>query len=202
MTLVGNNSHVRSALADPRLQRLLTICQQINAIRSKINVATKYIESAGTTGDTENVVLAREVLWRDLERDFAEARELMPVIDELVSRLEVQIRSLEERKRVHEGLAKIEDLSGAITGPLEEGVAAGKAQSKISELENLIAALDNLEKDMSLRKEVISCPRCASHEISYRITPSELGFSLYRCNRCGNAWRTMQFTMQVGLPAQ
>lgn len=193
---------IHSALADARLQRLLTISEEINALRSKISVATKYVGSEGLAGDAEDVVLAREALRRDLERDFDEARELMPIIDELASELEEQIRSLEDRKKVHEGLAKIEGLSGATAGRAELEAAANRDRGQISELESLVGALDDLEKDLSLRREVVSCPRCSSHEISYRITISEMGFSLYRCNRCRNTWRTMQFSMRIGSPAQ
>jgi len=203
LTLAGEeNALVHSALADARLQRLLTISEEINALRSKISVATKYIGSADVAGDSEDVGLAREVLRRDLERDFDEAKELIPVVDEFVSKFAEQISSLEDRKKVHEGLAKIEGLSGAIAGRAELEAAANKDRGQISELENLIGALDDLEKDLSLRREVVSCPRCSSHEISYRITTSEMGFSLYRCNRCRNTWRTRQFSMRIGSPAQ
>lgn len=200
------NAQVHSVLADARLQRLLTISEEINALRSKINIATKYIGSASTTGETEEVVLAREVLRRDLERDFHEARKLMPIVDELVSKSEEQIRSLEERKKVREGLAKIEGLSGATKrerAPRAElDAAASKDKGQISELESFIGALDNLEKDLSLTREVVTCPRCYSHEISYRIATSEMGFSLYRCNRCENTWQTRWFSMRIGSPAQ
>ena len=193
---------VPSVLADARLQRLLTIGQEINALRSKISVATKYIGGTSVTGGAEDVVLAREALRRDLERDVDEARELMPIVDELVSKFEEQIRSLEDMKKVHEGLAKIEGLTGATTGRNELEAATSKDRERISELENLVGALDDLGKDLSLRREVVSCPRCSSHEISYRITPSEMGFSLYRCNKCGNAWRTRHFSMRIGSPGQ
>jgi len=196
------NPHLSLALSDQRLQRLLTVCQQINSIRSKISVATKYIEAADKAADTEDVVLAREALLRDLERDFAEATELLPIVDELVARFDEEKRSIDARERVHEGLAKIEDLSGEGGSTREHWVEAGKDKARIAELEDLIAALENLEKDLYMRKGVIFCPRCTSHEISYRIVPTELGFSLYRCNKCGNAWRTRQFSMRVGLPAQ
>lgn len=203
MTLANEeNAPVHSVLADDRLQRLLTIGQEINALRSKISVATKYVRSAGATAGSEDVVLARETLRRDLERDVGEARELMPVVDELVSKFQEQIRSLEDMKKIHEGLAKIEALSGTTTEHGELEAAASKDRERISELENLVGTLDDLGKDLSLRREVVSCPRCSSHEISYRITPSEMGFSLYRCNKCGNAWRTRQFSMRIGSPAQ
>jgi len=196
------NAAIPSALADARLQRLLTIGQQINALRSKISLATKYIGTAGTAGDAEDVVLAREALRRDLERDFGEARELMPIVDKLVSKFEEQIKSLENTKKVHEGLAKIEELSGATGGRDELEAAASKDRARIYELENLISALDDLGRDITMKKEVVACPRCSSHRIAYRITPSEMGFSLYRCNICGNAWRTIQFSMQVGSPTR
>ena len=203
MTLTDEESaRVRSLLADARLQRLLTFGQEINALRSKISIATNYIRNAGATGDTEDVVLAREALRRDLERDFDEAKKLMPIVDGLVSKFEEQIRSIENRKKVHEGLAKIEGLSGATTGRGELEAASIKDREQIFELENLIGTLDDLEKDLSLRREVVLCPRCSSHEISYQIAPSEMGFSLYRCNKCGNAWRIRRFSMQIGSPAQ
>ena len=203
MTLADEESaRVRSLLADARLQRLLTFGQEINALRSKISIATNYIRNAGATGDAEDVVLAREALRRDLERDFDEAKELMPIVDELMSKFEEQVRSIEDRKKVHEGLAKIEGLSGATVGRGELEAAAIKDREQISELENLIGTLDDLGKDLSLRREVVLCPRCSSHEISYQITPSEMGFSLYRCNKCGNAWRIRRFSMRIGSPAQ
>ncbi len=196
------SARVRSLLADARLQRLLTFGQEINALRSKISVATSYIRSTGAAGNTEDVVLAREALRRELERDFNEAKELMPIVDELVSRFEEQMRSIEDRKKVHEGLAKIEGLSGATKGRGELEAAAIKDREQIFELENLIGTLDDLGKDLSLRREVVLCPRCSSHEISYQIAPSETGFSLYRCNKCGNAWRIRWFSMQISSPAQ
>ena len=203
LTLAGEeNASVHSVLDDVRLQRLLTIGQEINALRSRISVATRYIRSTGTTGDAEDVVLARETLRRDLERVLDEAKELMPVVGELVARFEEQIKSLEDMRKVHEGLAKIEGLAGATTRSGELEAAAGKYREQILEIENLVGALNDLGKDLSLRREVVSCPRCSSHEISYRISSSEMGFSLYRCNKCGNAWRTRQFSMRIGSPAQ
>jgi len=112
------------------------------------------------------------------------------------------MRSAEDRKRVHEGLAKIESLSGAKRGRSEPEAAAIKDREQISELENLISTLDDLEKDLSLRREVVLCLRCSSHEISYQIAPSETGFSLYKCKGCGNAWRIRRFSMRIGSPAQ
>ena len=203
MTLAHeDNDPVRSVMADSRLQRLLAFGKEINALRSKISIATQYIRSADTTGDAEDVVMAREALRRDLERDFDEAKELMSVVDELVSKFEAQIRSLEDRKRVHEGIAKIESLSGATTRHVELEAAASKDREQISQLKNLVGTLDDLGKDLSLRREVVLCPRCSSHEVSYQITPSETGFSLYRCNKCGNTWRIRQFSVRVGSPAQ
>jgi len=202
LTVDEANRHVHSTLDDADLQRLLTIGQEINTLRSKIGIATNYIGSPDARGDTEEVVLAREALRRDLERDINEARELMPVVDRLVLKFEEQIKSLQETKKVHEGLAKIERLSGvtARIGELEE--AAAKDRAQISELESLVAVLDDLGKDLSLRREVIKCPRCSSNEVSYRIAPSEVGFSLYRCNKCGNGWRTRKFSIRVGPPVQ
>ena len=194
------NGQVSEALGDVDLQRLLTIGQEINALRSRISVATKYIGTAGFTGDAEGVVLAREALRRDLERDIDEARDLMPVIERFVLKFEEQIRSLEDRKKVHEGLAKIESLSGMTTQAGELEVAAGNDRAQIAKLENLISVFDDLGKDLALRREVVACPRCSSHEISYRIASSEMGFSLYRCNKCGNAWRTRKFSIKVGYP--
>lgn len=126
----------------------------------------------------------------------------MPIVDELVSKFEEQIRLLEDRKKVHERLAKIDGLMGATTGRAELEAAASKDRRQISKLENLIGAFDDLEKDLSLRREVVSCPRCSSRETSYWITTSEMGFSLYQCNNCGNAWRIRQFSMRIGSPAQ
>lgn len=193
---------VRTALSDARLQRLLTIGQEINALRSRIGIATRYIGSLDSSDDAEAVDLAREALRRDLERDFDEVRELMPIVDELVLEFEEQIRSLEGRRKIHQGLAKIESLSRSTAGVGELEAEEGKYRAQISELEKLIAVFNDLERDLSLRREVITCPRCSSHEISYRIAPSEMGFSLYRCNKCGNAWRTVQFSMRIGPPAQ
>lgn len=167
-----------------------------------MSIATKYIESVGTTGDIEDILLAREALRRDLERCFDEARELMPIVDEMVIMFEEKLRSLDESKKVNEGLAKIAGMSGAAKGLGElENIVNGYRGQK-SEFEGMIEALDNLGKDLTMKREIVSCPRCTSHEVSYRIAASEMGYSLYRCTKCGHAWRTRRFSMLVGQPAR
>ena len=140
-----------SVLAEPRFERLLTIGQQINDLRSKIRLATEYIGKAEPKSDVEDVVLAREALRGDLERDFEEARDLMPIVDELVAKFDEQAKSIESRKKLHQGLAKIEGLAGRSPrlNELEGSVESDRAQ--IAELENLISALTELEKDLTGR---------------------------------------------------
>ena len=99
---------------------------------------------------------------------------------------------------LHQGLAKIETMGGSSLRSGDFDAAAAGDRMQIAELTNLISALDELERDITTRKEVVSCPRCSSHDVSYRISPSELGFTLYKCSGCTNAWRIQQFSMKIG----
>ena len=189
---------VTSFLTDPRLDRLFGVGREINQLRSKIGAATDYIRNAPHNGDIGDVVMARESLRSELDRGVSHAKSLMPIVEELVERFEGEIRTLHERKKLHQGLAKIEGFAG--TKPVSEGYesAAARDNSQITALTNLVGALDELERDLTKKKEVVACPRCSSHDVSYRITPSELGYTLYKCSACSNAWRIQQFTLNFG----
>ncbi len=185
-------------LTDPRLERLLTLGREINDLLVKIKAATVYLANGGDAQDFEEVEIARNQLSRDLARDFSEAKELIPSVDEAVARLEEQSKALQNMRKMSIGLARIEGLSG--TEKQKRFVeAAESTKAKISEIENLVDALDALAKDLSSsRRTPHVCPRCSSTNVSYRITPSELGYSLYRCDNCSNAWRITEFSLHVG----
>jgi len=203
MTLEGEELlQVPSTLANLKLGRLLSLGREINDTRSRIKIASEHLGREWVAGSIkeglEDLALARESLRGDLEREIAQARELMPTVEVLVLRFEEQIKSIENGKKLHQGLARIEEMRGEPNGAVEYRVAAGKDKLQILELQNLIAALGDLKRDLTSRREVISCPKCSSYDLQYRITPSELGFSLYRCNKCDNSWRVQRFSMQIG----
>ena len=189
---------VPTALADPRLEILLQKGRQINTLRSKIGKATEYLKKAEPTADVEEVALAREVLRGELDQRRRDASEYVPVVDELVSQFEEQIRSIQDRRKVNQGMAKIEELSGTPLHSSGYDAEAAADRMQISELGNLISALDELERDVTSRKDPVFCPRCSSSEITYKLSMTELGFSLYRCDSCSNAWRVLQFSLKVG----
>jgi DNA-directed RNA polymerase subunit M/transcription elongation factor TFIIS len=188
----------RSALTDPRLERLLTLAQEINDFHSKIQTATKFLSGKASEKDLESVTLARDELYRQLAATVGEAHELSPVLDEIALKLQEQIYHLEKERKMSLGLAKIEGLRG--TKKVRELVVTAAAlETQISEVQNLIAGLDAFSSELSTRRrEPITCPRCASNSVAYRISPSEFGFTLYRCNQCGNAWKITAFSVRVG----
>lgn len=184
-------------LADPRLERLLTIAKEINDLLVKIHVATSYLSGKEDVEDFEEVEVARTQLSRDLAREFSEARELLPCIDEIIAKLEDQGRDLENSRKMSVGLARIEGLSG--TEKQKQFLdAAEAAKAKVSEIDNLVGALGALHHDLSSnRRTPHACPRCSSTKVSYRLTPSELGFTIYRCEGCSNAWRITEFSIRI-----
>jgi DNA-directed RNA polymerase subunit M/transcription elongation factor TFIIS len=183
-------------LADPRLERLLTIAKEINDLLVKVTAASDYLAAPKEAGDFEEVEIARTQLSRDLARDYSEAEELLVSLDEIVAKLEEQARDLESARKMSVGLARIEGLSG--TGKQKRFLDdAQTTQAKVSELENLIDALEALGGDLtSKRRTPHSCPRCSSNKVLYRLTPSELGFTIYKCESCDNAWRITNFTLR------
>lgn len=177
--------------------------REINDTKSKIRIATDHLGKDWEAADASNEVdedleLAREALRHDLENKIAEAKEHMPVVEELVSEFEEQIRSIEKKRKLHQGLARIEEMQGESRGAVEHRNAAAMEGTQARELQNLIAALSDLKRDVTSRRELISCPKCSSYDLQYMITRSELGFSLYKCNRCSNAWRIQRFSIQIG----
>jgi DNA-directed RNA polymerase subunit M/transcription elongation factor TFIIS len=188
----------RSALADLRLERLLTLAQEINDFHSKIQAAAKFLSGKASEEDLESVTLAKEELYRQLAETIGEARELSPVLDEIALKLQDQAYHLEKKRKMSLGLAKIEGLRGTkkVRGFV---VTAAELETQISEVQNLIAGLDAFSDDLSTRRrEPITCPRCASSSVAYRISSSEFGFTLYKCNQCGNTWKITAFSVRVG----
>ncbi len=184
-------------LTDSRIERLLVVGKEINDLIFKINTATNYLARNGTATDFEPVEIARSQLARDLSGDYAEAKSLLPVLDEVILKLEGQRRELQNVHMMNVGLARIEGLTGTTKHEQFVQVAAS-TQARVMEVENLIKALDALAKDLgNPRKAPHLCPRCSSGRVSYRVTPSDLGFTLYKCDECGNAWRITEFSMHL-----
>ena len=185
-------------LSDPRMERLLTIGKGINDLRVKVKAATEYLAGGSEADDLEAVEVARNQLARDLSRELAEARELMPMLDEIVDELREQQRQIANNHKMSVGLAKIEGLSG--TGKKRRFLKdAASSKAKLAAIDNLISSLDTLQKDLtSTRRSPHTCPRCSSARVSYRLSPSDLGYTLYRCEECGNAWRITEFSLHVG----
>jgi beta-phosphoglucomutase-like phosphatase (HAD superfamily) len=98
-------------LVDPNLERVLTLGRKINDLLYKITAAAKYINQGSP--DSVEVEAARSELIRDLSRDMDEARDLLPGLDELVSKLEEKGKRLENARMVNAGLARIEGISGS-----------------------------------------------------------------------------------------
>ena len=185
-------------LTEPKIERLLTLGREINDLLFKVNAATSYLAQNSAAPDYDAVEVARTQLARDLSKDYTEAEGLLLHLDEAVAKLEEQRTGLENVHKMNVGLAKIEGLSGSDKhGKFVKAAAATRV--RISELGNLISALDALGRDLGkTRRSPHLCPRCASHKVSYRITPSETGFTLYKCDDCGNAWRITEFSIHVG----
>jgi DNA-directed RNA polymerase subunit M/transcription elongation factor TFIIS len=185
-------------LSDPRFERLLTVARQMNDLRVRIRVATDYILAGEDKKSVGEVEFAREELVRDLDKNFDEAAKLISVIDEIVGKYQEQLHTLNKARKLNTGLAKIEMLTGSEekSRDLEEVAVSESAQ--IHQIENLVSALDALERDLTTRrKESISCPRCNSRSITYRILPTDTGFTLYKCNECTNNWRIMQYSIRL-----
>ncbi len=180
---------------DPKLERLLTIGKEINGLLVKINAATAYLARGEAPVDFEAVEIARSQLARDLSRDYVEARELFPALDEMIGRLQEEKRLLENVHKMNVGLARIEGLSGT-EKQRQFSEVAESTKAKVGEVDNMIRALDELQGDLGTsRRQPHLCPRCSSAKLSYKITPSELGYSLYVCDDCGNAWRIARFSI-------
>ena len=188
---------VSELMVDPRFERLLTIAKEVNDSLVRVEAATSYLANPSGTGDLEEVEAARTQLSRDLARDFAEARELLPSVDEFISKLGDRASELNSARKMSIGLARIEGLSG--TGKQAKFLENAKSlEAEISELENLVGALEALQGDLSSsRRTPRSCPRCSGADVSYRLTPSELGFTIYKCEGCGNAWRITKYTLRT-----
>ena len=184
-------------LADARIERLFALGKEINDLLFKINTATEYLAKGAAAGDFEAVEVARTQLIRDLSRDFAEAKEALPSFQGEIAKLEDQKHELENLLRLYIGFSRIEGLSGTEKQRNFEDSAAS-TRARIAEIENLVKALDALEADLgTTRTKAHLCPRCSSSRISYRISPSDLGYTLYSCDECGNAWKITQFSMHL-----
>lgn len=188
---------VTSFLSDPRIERILIIGKEINDLLYRIKAASNYLAGDAPAQDAEEVELARSQLTRQISGEWREAMELLPALGEAIDKLEIQEREFVNAHKLNVGLARIEGLSGK--EKLKHfSEAAVTAQVRISEIRNLIHALEALEKDISTtRKGPHICPRCASAKVSYRITPSDLGFTLFRCDECGNAWKITEFSLRA-----
>lgn len=188
---------ITSFLSDPRIERILTIGKEINDLLHKIRAASNYLSGGTQAEDAEEVGFARSQLAREISRDRREALELLPALNETIEKLEAQERQLAGAQKLNVGLARIEGL-------IEKGKqkhfseAAASARVRISEIRNLINAMEALAKDISTARDFPHlCPRCASARVSYRITPSELGFTLFKCDECGNAWKITEFSLRA-----
>jgi len=183
--------------ADPRLERLLTIGKVINDLLAKIRAATAYLATESAAEDLGAVEVARNQLVRDLSREFAEARELLPSLDEITSRLQERQHELEQAHQMSLGLARIEGLSG--TEKQKEFLdSAESSKAKIAEIGNLISALDALQGDLGAgHRTPHVCPRCSSSRVSYRIALSDMGYTLYKCDDCNNAWRITSYSLHL-----
>jgi len=188
---------VTSFLSDPRIERILIIGKEINDLLFKIKAASNYLAGDAAAPEAEEVELARGELAREVSREWREAMELLPALGETIEKLEIQERQLVSAHKMNLGLARIEGLSGR--DKLKHFSEAAKtAQVRTSEIRNLINALEALERDISsARRTPHICPRCASGRVSYRITPSELGFTLFKCDECGNAWKITEFSLRA-----
>ena len=197
MSPTGDAALATSMLSDPRLERLLTIGKEINDLLVKIRAASTFLSGETSAEEFEEVEMARGQLARDLSREYAEANALLPPIDDITSTLLAEQKGLDNTRKMSMGLARIEGLSGS--GKQRKLMeAANAAKSKVAEVENLINALDALHKDLGTsRRAPHLCPRCTSAKVAYRITPSELGYTLYRCDECSNAWKITQFSLRI-----
>jgi DNA-directed RNA polymerase subunit M/transcription elongation factor TFIIS len=189
---------VSSILADPRLGRLLTIAQQMNDLLSKIQTASTYLSEIPEAEDFEAIYLSKIELGHDFNARANEARHFQPAVDEIILNLKVQKRELESKRQMSLGLAKIEGLSSKAK-ERDFINTARRLEGQHKELESLIRVLEAFTEDLSTpRRTPVTCPRCGSPSVSYQITPSDFGFTLYKCNKCTNAWKTTSFTIHLG----
>jgi len=197
LSTANDSAVITSFLSDPRIERILTIGREINDLLYKIKAASDYLSGDTRAEDAEEVELARSQLAREISSEWREALELLPALNETIEKLEIQERELVGAHKMNVGLARIEGLSGNVK-QRHFSEAATNAQIRISEIRNLINAMEALEKDLSaVRRAPHLCPRCSSAKISYRITPSELGFTLFKCDECGNAWKITEFSLRA-----
>jgi len=197
LSTANDSAVITSFLSDPRIERILTIGREINDLLYKIKAASNYLSGDARAEDAEEVEMARSQLTREISRDWREAQELLPALNETIEKLEVQERELVSARKMNVGLARIEGLSGK-EKQRHFSEAATTAQIRTSEIRNLIKAMEALEKDLStVRRAPHLCPRCSSARVSYRITPSELGFTLFKCDECGNAWKITEFSLRA-----
>jgi DNA-directed RNA polymerase subunit M/transcription elongation factor TFIIS len=197
LTTESETKVLSSLMSDQRLERMLTIAKEMNDLLSKIQVASAYLAEAPRGEESEPLELARAKIARDLSADITEAKTLLPALEEITEKLEAELQTLEKKRMVNLGLAKIEGLRGS-DSQKRFADEASMLQSQASEVQNLIDALLALEKDLlNPRRSPLSCPRCSSQRVSYRITPSDLGYTLYRCDECGNPWKVTEFSMRL-----
>lgn len=197
MSTANDAPVITSFLSDPRIERILTIGKEINDLLFKIKAASNYLSGDARAEEAEEVELARSQLAREITREWREALELLPALQETIEKLEMQERQLVIAHKMNVGLARIEGLS-AKEKQKHFSEAAATAQVRISEIRNLINAMEALDKDISTtRRAPHVCPRCASAKVLYRITPSELGFTLFKCDECGNAWKITEFSLRA-----
>src|SRR5713226_1107227 len=127
---------IASFLSDPRIERILTIGKEINDLLYKIKAASNYLSADARAEDAEEVELARSELSREISRDWREALELLPALNETIEKLEVQERELVSARKMNVGLARIEGLSGK-EKQRHFSEAATTAQIRTSEIRNL-----------------------------------------------------------------
>ena len=181
--------------SDPSLDRLCRVAGKMNDLRAKIWLANEYLVKEGFSAGAEDVLLAREELKRDLEKSAGEASDLVPTVDKLVQKFRNEASLIESRRRLRDGLAKVEEMAGSGTGPAQ---VRGGEEKTSARIRSMVTALGDLETDVTLKRDVLTCPRCNSHEISYKIQLTESGFHLYSCRKCSNAWRIVRFSRQAG----
>lgn len=197
MSVTSDTPVVGVFLADPKFERLLNVGKEINGLLDRIRIANAYLAKEGGAQDFEEVEVARTQLSRELARDFAEARELLSSVDEVIGRLQEQERGLENLRKMSVGLARIEGLGGT-QKQKRFTREAESTKARIVEIKDLIGALDALQKDLSsTRRGPHTCPRCSSANVSYSIAPSELGYTIYRCDACSNTWRITRFSLDA-----
>jgi DNA-directed RNA polymerase subunit M/transcription elongation factor TFIIS len=192
-----DSTGISLALADPRIERLLAVAQEMNDLVSKVQTATTYLAEIPEAEDFDAIYLSRTELGRNLIALANEARLMQPELDVIISKFKGQKREVEAKRQMSLGLAKIEGL-GNEAKARDFSQTARQLEDRHKELENLIRALEALTEDLSTtRRSPINCPRCGSTTISYKISPSDFGFTLYECVKCAHAWKTTSFTIHL-----